>query len=61
MNPGDLVVFETSVKVWMRDYHTKNPGIIMKISGANFRIFWSDGSKTNEHGSYLRKAGGGYK
>jgi len=60
MKSGDLVHFYSSYPVFMKDYRSKNPGLVLSTKSSidspkgSASVLWSDGSLTNEHITYLR-------
>ena len=66
MKSGDLVNFYSTVESFQRDYHVRNPGLVisykeasptatkMSWDRASACVLWSDGSMTREHASYLQ-------
>ncbi len=67
MRPGDLVNFYSSVVSFQKDYHHRNPGIVVASREAapgatkhswnrgSAYVLWANGDMTREHTSYLRK------
>jgi len=62
---GDIVNFFTTFKPFMKDYESRNPGVIVakqmtkcstdtvSKSRVSAYILWANGDITREHGSYL--------
>ena len=55
MKPGDMVNWRTNSWVMDRpEYRNRSPGIITdRLARAKYEVFWSNGSITIEHHSYL--------
>lgn len=58
---GDIVDFFTTVVMWQDEYASRNPGIVLEVSGKNSMtgkrvatVLWTCGKVTSEHASYLR-------
>lgn len=60
---GDLVEFYSSFDAFMRDYKSRNPGIVLSVKQtlslgegrSSAKVMWKDNSITSEHSTYLRR------
>ena len=63
-NPGDIVNFYSTVASFQKDYHLRNPGLVlasrtatkMSYDKGSAYVLWANGDMTKEHMSYLELA-----
>ena len=57
---GDLVRFYSSYLKFMKDYVSRNPGVVLDVTynishpNGSIKVLWSSGEITHEHASYIR-------
>ena len=64
---GDLVEFYSSFESFMREYESRNPGLVLSVMEVeksfdgkwaarySAEVMWKDNTVTFEHSSYLRR------
>ena len=67
MIKGDLVNFYSTVASFQKDYHTRNPGVVLDSREASHTatkmscdrgsayVLWANGDITKEHLTYLKR------
>ena len=62
MRIGDLVMFQSSNRLWQWDYKDRNPGVVLRVTRdgrsqtCSAHILWCNGEQTTEHETFLAAA-----